>query len=82
MIKLPELPESEHCLAYYDEGGMHDANDDGYDEEQMKEFAFEYGERVRLACFQVAKSRYMGDNNREDMEARRIAEEILKISLQ
>ncbi len=33
-------------------------------------------DREREACAKVCEARYMGDNNREDMEARRCAEAI------
>lgn len=82
MINFPELPESEYGLAFYDEGGMHETNGQGYTDEQMKAFALAYGEIVRAECARIAQARYMGDNNREDMEARRIAEAIKAIPLE
>lgn len=33
-----------------------------------------FGETVVLECIDVLKKRYMGDNNREDMEVRRCIE--------
>jgi len=42
-----------------------------------------YGDRIKMllaeereACAKVCEARYMGDNNREDMEAKRCAEAI------
>ena len=40
-------------------------------EERLARFAALVAAAEREACVQVCEARYMGDNNREDMEARR-----------
>jgi hypothetical protein len=59
--------------------GMRDWTDDGnwsaVDDDLIR-FAKSVAEAEREACAKVCESRYMGDNNREDMEARRCAENI------
>ena len=40
---------------------------------QLERFAALVAAAEREACAKVCESRYMGDNNREDMEARRCA---------
>ena len=45
-------------------------------EDLLKEIEWQVAERERNACSKVCEARYMGDNNREDMEARRCAEAI------
>jgi len=39
----------------------------------LQELEWQVAERERKACAKVCEARYMGDNNREDMEARRCA---------
>ena len=45
-------------------------------EDLLQELEWQVAERERNACSKVCEARYMGDNNREDMEARRCAEAI------
>lgn len=42
-------------------------------QEELERFAALVAAAEREACAQVCEARYMGDNNREDMEARRCA---------
>ena len=46
--------------------------------ETLERFAELVAAYEREACARVCDARYMGDNNREDMEARRCAEAIRK----
>ena len=46
------------------------------DHAELIEFAKLVAQQEREACAMVCEARYMGDNNREDMEARRCAEAI------
>lgn len=45
----------------------------GYTVEQMRAYGDARAKAEREACAKVCEARYMGDNNREDMEARRCA---------
>ena len=45
-------------------------------EQVLTRFARLVSAAEREACAQVCEARYMGDNNREDMEAKRCAEAI------
>jgi len=45
-------------------------------EEELKVFESLVRADEREACAKVCEARYMGDNNREDMEAKRCAEAI------
>jgi hypothetical protein len=47
-----------------------------YWDEELEKFAALVRADEREACAKVCEARYMGDNNREDMEARRCAEAI------
>ena len=42
-----------------------------FDEDDLSRFAALVAAAEREACAKVCEARYMGDNNREDMEARR-----------
>ena len=42
----------------------------------LHDFAESVAKTEREACAKVCEARYMGDNNREDMEARRCAQAI------
>jgi hypothetical protein len=42
-------------------------------QEELERFAARVAEAEREACAKVCDARYTGDNNREDMEARRCA---------
>ena len=44
-----------------------------YENEAIKKAALAAAAAEREACAKVCEARYMGDNNREDMEARRCA---------
>ena len=44
--------------------------------ETLEAFAKLVAAKEREACAKVCEARYMGDNNREDMEARRCADAI------
>jgi ketopantoate hydroxymethyltransferase len=50
---------------HYDEQGL--------TPQELERFAALVAEAEREACAAVCDARYMGDNNREDMEARRCA---------
>jgi phosphoserine phosphatase len=45
-------------------------------DEEIEKFAALVAAAEREACAKVCEARYMGDNNREDMEARRCADAI------
>jgi hypothetical protein len=47
-------------------------------ERSLERFAALVAAHEREACAKVCEARYMGDNSREDMEARRCAEAIRK----
>lgn len=49
---------------------------DGYWAKELERFAALVAAHEREACAKVCEARYMGDNNREDQEARRCAAEI------
>lgn len=49
-------------------------NMDEYDQAAIQKFA----ELIVAECIHVLNKRYMGDNNREDMEVRRCVEDIQK----
>jgi len=71
-MSLPPLPEPI--------GVQHDESVgvlmDTYYSRQMHEYGHLCQQQEREACAKVCESRYMGDNNREDMEARRCADAI------
>ncbi len=41
---MPPLPETEFGLAFWDEGGIHEATGDGYSADQMLAYAQAYGD--------------------------------------
>ncbi len=68
-----------HAQIIYKETGLTEsANPHEYSEvvEACRQFAVLAVEAEREACAQVCEARYMGDNNREDMEAKRCASAI------
>lgn len=55
------------------EAGMTVCRDEWVFGEMLKRFAALVAAQEREECAKVCELRYMGDNNREDMEARRCA---------
>lgn len=67
MTELPPLPEPP-CTVPFCQG-----NNMGYTADQMRAYAEAAVKAEREACAKLCEARYMGDNNREDMEARACA---------
>jgi len=65
------MNERIHTLA--EEAGLYcDGTPDAWDQEAIEKFA----ELIVRECVGVVNKRYMGDNNREDMEVRRCVEDL------
>jgi len=65
------MNERIHTLA--EEAGLYcDGTPDAWDQEAIEKFA----ELIVKECVGVVNKRYMGDNNREDMEVRRCVEDL------
>jgi hypothetical protein len=70
---------NEDIIKWAREAGFTDADEkgvwvtDGFWSEELTRFAALVRADEREACAKLCDARYMGDNNREDMEARRCA---------
>ncbi len=58
-----------------------DEDDEFVNTDKMLVFANLIAKHTQERCAKVCQDRYMGDNNREDMEARRCAEAIMQMTV-
>ena len=75
-MKLPELPKKNRVQTH----GYNTTT--AYTAQQLRAYGKACAEAMREACAAECEARYMGDNKREDMEARRCAEAIRSLEIE